>query len=69
MPRPLAPLTQAALKLVAKGWPPYRAALKVGANPTTIYVAIARARKRLEGALEAQRAGSKAPPGQRIRKS
>ncbi len=42
----LSPLTQAALAAVAKGTPPYRAALKAGVSPSTVYRALARARKR-----------------------
>ncbi len=50
--RPLSPLTLAALALVAKGWPPYRVALQSGVRPNTVYLALARARKRL--ALKAE---------------
>ncbi|MGH7416412.1 MAG: helix-turn-helix domain-containing protein [Candidatus Rokuibacteriota bacterium] len=46
MPRPLARQTQAALKLVAKGTPPYRAALRCGVSPSTVYRALARGRKK-----------------------
>ena len=45
MARP-SPLTQAALALVAKGVPPYRAALQCGMPPSSVYRAIARTRKR-----------------------
>ncbi len=45
MARPISPLTLAALALVAKGVPPYRAALMAGVGPNTVYRALARARK------------------------
>lgn len=38
--------TQRALKLIAKGMPPYRAAKKCGLDPSTIYRALAKQRKK-----------------------
>ena len=37
--------TERALKLVEKGVPPYRAALKAGVQPSTIYRALAKLKK------------------------
>lgn len=38
--------TEQAMKLIAKGVPPYRAALKVGIQPSTIYRALAKLKKK-----------------------
>lgn len=37
--------TEHALKLIAKGMPPYRAAKKAGIDPSTIYRALAKKKK------------------------
>ena len=41
--------TERALKMVAKGVPPYRAAKKCGIQPSTIYRALAKMKKQAKG--------------------